>query len=101
MHLVQIFLPLYDNAGNRLPPHLFTATRDEMMDRFGGMTSYNRVPASGLWQDEGKTVHDDLVIYEVMTEPLDMAWWRHYRGQLEHRFSQDTILIRVQWIELV
>jgi hypothetical protein len=101
MRLVQIFLPLYDNAGNRFPHHLFATTRDEVTERFGGMTSYSRVPASGLWQDGGKTIHDDLVIYEVMTEQFDMTWWRQYREQLERRFSQDTILIRAQVIELV
>jgi len=101
MRLVQIFLPLYDNDGTPLPHSLFAATRDEMMERFGGMTSYNRVPANGLWQDDGKTVRDDLVIYEVMTEEFDLTWWRQYRRQLEQRFKQDTLLIRAQVIELV
>ena len=95
MHLVQILLPLYDNRGNRLVRSLFAQVRDELVARFGGMTAHARAPASGLWQEDGgETVHDDLVIYEVMVDPLDEGWWNRYRLQLQARFRQDELVIR-------
>ena len=94
MHLIQLLLPLYDNHGNRLNKALFAQVRDELVARFGGMTAHARAPASGLWQEgAGETVHDDLVIYEVMVEPLDEPWWRAYRAELEKRFRQAELVI--------
>lgn len=102
MHLIQILLPLYDNAGAGLPAGLFERTRQELIDRFGGLTAYTRAPAKGLWQEEASTtVRDDIVIYEIMADALDGAWWREYRGTLEHRFRQETIVVRAQAITLL
>ena len=95
MHLVQLLLPLYDNRGNRLNKALFAQVRDELVARYGGMTAHARAPASGLWQEGASgTVHDDLVIYEVMVDPLDQPWWQRYRAELEKRFRQDELVVR-------
>jgi hypothetical protein len=102
MYLVQLLLPLYNNAGERLPGELYAHVRNELVDRFGGLTAYTRAPASGLWQEnEEKTVHDDLVIYEVMTEAIDYAWWQAYRAMLEERFLQETLIIRSHVIQML
>lgn len=99
MHLVQLLLPLYNNAGDRLDRKLFTDVRDELVERFGGMTGYTRTPVSGLWQDqENQTVHDDLIIYEVMVERMDQEWWRRYRVALEKRFQQNALVVRAHQI---
>ena len=96
MHLVQIFLPLYDNAGRELPRELFGEVRRELVQRFGGLTAFTRAPVSWLWEDEGQTVRDDLVIFEVMAEELDPAWWAEYRAGLERRFRQEELVVRAQ-----
>ena len=96
MQLIQILLPLYDNAGEPLPAELFTEVRQELADRFGGLTTYSRAPAQGLWKDEGETHHDDIVVFEVMAAQLDAAWWREYRRTLETKFRQREIVIRAQ-----
>ena len=96
MQLIQILLPLYDNTGEALPAELFTAVRQELADRFGGLTTYSRAPAQGLWKDEGETHHDDIVVFEVMAAELDAAWWRNYRRNLESKFRQREIVIRAQ-----
>jgi hypothetical protein len=89
MYLVQLLLPRYDG----------TVTR-ELTERFGGVTAYNRAPAKGLWQPEpGKTVHDDIVVYEVMVEVLDQAWWADYRKALERRLNQQEIVVRAHEIQ--
>jgi len=94
-HIVQLLLPLYDNAGRALPHDLFETIRAELVGRFGGLTAYTRAPAKGLWQqDGGGTVRDDIVVYEVMVDSLDEAWWRRYRGELEARFAQESLVVR-------
>jgi hypothetical protein len=97
MYLIQILLPLYDNAGRLIPQKSFTDTAHELTARFGGLTAYTRAPAEGLWQKRGKrTARDDIVIYEVMSGRLARKWWRSYRGRLETRFKQKRIVIRAQ-----
>jgi len=66
------------------------------------MTAYTRAPAEGRWQSsDDRTVRDDIVVYEVMTEKLDRAWWNEYRGSLEKLFAQEHMLIRAQMVELL
>ena len=102
MHLVQLLLPLYNNAGQRLANELYTQVRDELLDRFGGMTGYTRAPVSGLWQgSEGRTVRDELIVYEVMVETIDEQWWRQYRATLEKRFQQESLVVRAYQIVML
>jgi hypothetical protein len=103
MNLIQALLPLYDNAGKQFPKDLYNQVRRELVERFGGLTVYTRAPLQGLWQEDrgGHTVRDDLVIYEVMTDNLDTAWWRRYRATLEERFAQEALLIRSHPITLL
>src|SRR5689334_8187012 len=87
MHLVQVFLPLYDNANNQIRREYYQAVREELTNRFGGLTGYTRAPVEGLWKDDaGPTKRDDLVVYEVMADDLDRDWWHGYRRNLERQF---------------
>jgi hypothetical protein len=89
MHLVQLLLPRYDEAVAR-----------ELTDRFGGMTAYARAPAKGAWKPApGETVHDDIVVYEVMVEALDRDWWAGYRSELEKRLGEEALVVRAHPIE--
>jgi len=102
MHLIQILLPLYDNDGRHFPQDEFLRVRDELSERFGGITTYMRSPARGLWKETGdSTVHDDIVIYEVMTAELDRLWWQNYRETLTAAFRQALLIVRVSSIELL
>jgi hypothetical protein len=101
MHLVQLLLPLYAEQGDRLSPELFAAVRQELVDRFGGLTAYSRAPAKGLWTDGGEVERDDIVVYEVMVEDLDRSWWAGYRAELTTRMRQKELVIRAQQIELL
>ncbi|WP_288492422.1 hypothetical protein [uncultured Pseudomonas sp.] len=97
MYLIQLLLPLNDNDGQRLPGALFQEVREELVARFGGLTAFSRASVEGLCQDEAERVEDDeLLVYEVMTEALDRAWWADYRRRLEAAFRQREILIRAQ-----
>ncbi len=102
MHLIQILLPLYDNEGQPFTQDEFLKVRDELSERFGGITTYMRSPARGLWKETKETtVQDDIVIYEVMTETLDRAWWKRYRKQLTTSFRQALLIVRVSVVELL
>ncbi|GFO65398.1 hypothetical protein [Geomonas paludis] len=102
MHLIQILLPLYDNEGNQFTQDEFLKVRDGLSERFGGITTYMRSPARGLWKETKETtVQDDIVIYEVMTPELDRAWWRKYRQQLTADFRQALLIVRASKVELL
>lgn len=102
MHLVQILLPLYDNERKLFPQQEYERVRDELTERFGGLTTYVQSPAKGLWRETGAvTVHDDIVIYEVMTELLDRSWWQGYRQELSVRFRQELLIVRVSQVQLL
>ena len=47
------------------------------------------------------TQEDDLVIYEVMAENLDVDWWSTYRAKLEQVFRQEKLLVRAQTSQLL
>jgi hypothetical protein len=101
VRLVQIFLPLYDNAGKRFPASLYARERERLVDRFGGMTAHAQAPVRGLWKAGAKTNRDELVIFEVMVRKVDRRWWSHYRHQLEKRFRQKELLVRSQEVKII
>lgn len=102
MHLIQILLPTHDNNRQPFTREDYRAVRNELTEKFGGITIYTRAPAEGHWRlDDNNTSRDDIVIFEVLASELDAPWWRHYRHDLEKRFRQDVILIRAQTTRLL
>jgi hypothetical protein len=100
VHLVQLLLPVYDNTGRRIPHRQFAAVRDELTERFGGVTAYERAPARGTWKEEGGEVdRDDLIMCEVVVDALDREWWSRYREALEARFGQRELFVRAFTVE--
>lgn len=94
-HLVQILLPLADNDGHPFPTEMFRRVQGKLTERFGGLTAFTRAPAEGHWRDKSdSSLRDDIVVFEVMVEEIDKAWWRDYREALEAQFSQESVLIR-------
>jgi hypothetical protein len=102
VHLIQVLLPLYDNAGTALPGDVFRTVAAELTDRFGGLTAYTRSPAEGRWKEDAHTTaRDDVVLFEVLAEQLDRPWWTGYRHELERRFRQEQVLIRASAVEVL
>jgi hypothetical protein len=99
MHLVEILLPISDNQGRVFPPERFDALVGELSKFFGGVTAHSRAPAEGQWSEKGETVHDEIVIIEVMADTLDRGWWTALRLRLERDFAQDEVMIRAHEIE--
>ena len=102
MHLIQILLPLYDKDQNLFPAAYFTSIRQELTDKFGGITTYSRAPATGLWKEnEAKTVKDAIIIYEVVAEAVDRNWWQKFKEKLKQQFEQDDVMIRAWETEML
>lgn len=102
MYLVQLFLPVYAPDGTAFPRARFDEVRTELTDAFGGVTAFTRSPAIGLWEDEdGDVCRDDVVLFEVMVDSLDRAWWARLRSRLEQRLSQEEILVRAIRLERI
>lgn len=102
MYLVELFLPLRDNLGHAFDAGLFSSVRQELVDRFGGMTAFTREPVEGLWDaPDGGKIHDAIIIYEVMVQEVDRLWWQAYKADLEKRFAQDELVIRLSMIDVI
>ena len=94
MHLIQLLLPLHDNNEQRFPLAYFNQVRKDLTDRFGGVTAFVRSSAVGLWKEDNNEVNrDEVVMFEVIADQLERAWWAAYRTQLQNTFRQDEILI--------
>lgn len=101
MHLVEILLPLNDNEGRPFDPEKFSALRERLTERFGGLTAFTRSPAQGRTREGDKTVRDEIIVFEVLTETLDESWWTSCRRRLEKDFRQDRIIVRASAVTLL
>jgi len=99
MYLVQLLLPLYDSGGRPVAHERFAQVRDELTERYGGVTAYLRSPAQGTWKVGEAVDRDEVVMCEVMVQELDRAWWSTYRKVLEERFDQQELVVRASALE--
>ena len=100
-YLVQLLLPVQDNDGHPFGEEVLGPTRQELLDRFGGVTAYLRAPARGLWKGDAGLDRDDIAIFEVMVEELDRPWWADYRERVRQRFRQDELVVRALSMDLL
>ena len=94
MHLIEILLPVADNAGTPIARETYESVHSVLTGKFGGLTAFTRAPAQGVVKYGAEKVHDDIVVLEVMAQQLDRNWWREFRQKLERDFAQDEIMIR-------
>jgi hypothetical protein len=100
VHLVQLLLPVQNENGQAFPRTLYDDLAHRLTEQFGGVTAYTRAPATGLWETgAGRMVRDQVVVYEVMVEELDYAWWAGLREELQVQFAQDELVVRAQHIQ--
>src|SRR5437764_5356481 len=64
---IDIYLPLDYNDGRPIPESKYVALQQELLNRFGGVTSVQRqFPLQGVWQSGRGTYHDRVVVFSVM-----------------------------------
>jgi hypothetical protein len=79
----------------------FEQVKEKLANRFKGVTACLQAPAEGLWRLGAKSDSDDIVIFEVMTEEIDLSEWSSRRWELERRFRQDRVIVRYMPMALV
>jgi len=100
VYRIQLLLPLYDNEGRAFPRADFARVRDELTEKFGGVTAYTRSPAEGIWKDAaGGVSRDSVVAFEVLADTLERDWWAAYQASLTARFRQDELMITAAPVE--
>ena len=101
MMCIQILLPVLDKRGHPRAYRLFEDVQNELTTKFGGVTAFINTTAQGRWTNNRRTVHDDIVVIEVMVKRINRAWWHRYKLSLEERFEQETIVIRALAMQLL
>jgi hypothetical protein len=99
--LIEILLPLAYNDGSPIGDDVLSDIRQQLVDRFGGLTAFTRSPAEGVWTSEAGAQHDDVVVLELMAPVLDRPWWRAWRKRIETLLDQEEIVVRATRIERV
>jgi hypothetical protein len=100
--LFQILLPLYNPAGEAIAVEYFQDLKEELTGHFGGLTTYSRAPATGVWKNANDDITvDKIIVYEVVAESHELSYWTNLKARLEKKFDQDEILIRCSDIEII
>jgi hypothetical protein len=77
------------------------AIEDELLLRFGGVTSVQRqFPLQGVWRSGEDTYHDRVIVFSVMDfrEETELEYLRYLvrlKSRLKKKFDQLEILITV------
>ena len=98
---IDVYLPLDYNDGRPIPESKYIALQQELLRRFGGVTSVQRqFPLQGMWQSGNVVFHDRVVVLSVMdfrteTQLEGRRYLERLKGRLKRRFDQLEILITV------
>ena len=99
---IDIYLPLDYNAGSPIPDSKFVGLQNELLSRFGGVTSTQRqFPLQGLWQSQGQVYQDRVVVFSVMdfrtnTQFELIRYLDRLKTRLKRKFEQLEVLITFQ-----
>lgn len=100
--LFQILLPLFNRDGEPIAVEYYKDLRAELTQHFGGLTTYSRAPATGVWKDPNDDLAvDKIIVYEVISDERNLKYWKNLKNALEKKFDQDEILIRCLNIEII
>jgi hypothetical protein len=98
---IEIFLPLEFNDGTPIPDLHYLNLQEELLRRFGGVTSVQRqFPLQGIWQNETDVYSDNIVVISAMdfgsrTQLECLRYLQRLKGRLKKEFDQLEILITV------
>jgi hypothetical protein len=98
---IDIYLPLEYNDGRPIPESKFVSLQQQLLDRYGGVTSVQRqFPLAGAWHSGSRVYHDRVVTFSVMdfratTQIEGMRYLERLKERLKKKFDQLEILITV------
>jgi hypothetical protein len=99
---IDIYLPLDYNDGRPIEESKYVALQQELLSRFGGVTSVQRqFPLQGLWQSGTEVFQDRVIVLSVMdsraeTELQNLRYLERLKARLRRKFDQLEVLITVQ-----
>ena len=99
---IDLYLPLDFNDGRSIPESYFVALQQQLLNRFGGVTSIQRqFPLQGMWKDHGQLFQDRVVVFTVMdfkskTQFEVIRYLERLKNRLKAKFDQLEILITIQ-----
>ncbi len=98
---IEIYLPLDYNDGQPIPESKYVALQQELLNRFGGVTSVQRqFPLQGVWQSGSDIFHDRVVVFSAMdfregTQLECLRYLAKLKVRPKKKFDQLEILITV------
>lgn len=98
---IEIFLPLEYNDGRPIAEQKYISLQQELLNRFGGVTSLQRqFPLRGMWRTGSDIYQDRVVVFTVMdyregTQIECLRYLERLKGRLKKKFDQLEILITV------
>ena len=98
---IEIYLSLDFNDGRPIPELKYVSIQQELLNRFGGVTSVQRqFPLQGVWQSGSDIYHDRVVVFGVMdfreeTQLECLRYLERLKGRLKKKLDQLEILITV------
>jgi hypothetical protein len=98
---IDIYLPLNYNGGEPIPEPKYVSLQQELLRRFGGVTSLERkFPLQGAWHSGTEIYYDEVVVFSAMdfTETTRLECLRYLqrlKERLKKKFDQFEILITV------
>jgi hypothetical protein len=98
---IEIYLPLDYNDDRPIPESKYATLMQELLNRYGGVTSVQRqFPLQGVWQRGMEVYHDRVVVFSVMdfrqeTPLASLRYLERLKARLKKKFDQLEILITV------
>jgi hypothetical protein len=95
---IEIYVPLDSNDSLPFPESKYTSLQQELLSRFGGVTSVQRqFPLQGAWPSGAGTYYDRVVVFAAMdfhegTQLECLRYLGKLKGRLKKRFDQLEIL---------
>lgn len=98
---IDLYLPLDYNDGEPISESKYVFVQQELLGRFGGVTSVQRqFPLQGIWHSGANLYYDRVVVFTVMdfrpeTQLQCLRYLERLKGRLKKKFDQLEILITV------
>src|SRR3982751_359047 len=98
---IEIYLPLDYNDGRAIPDSKYVSLQQQLLDRFGGVTSVQRqFPLHGVWHSGTQVYQDRVVVFGVMdfregSQLECLRYLERLKERLKKKFDQLEILITV------
>jgi len=92
--LIQLLLPLQDENGEVFPAARYAKVHKQLIEKFGGLTLYQRNPAEGYWKNgSSKTIKEPMLVHEVLSGAIEEDFWKQLKSSLMKEFRQQDIQI--------